>query len=148
MFFRTRNIFQVEFAVVASDLATSLIGRINHFKAFVKKESAIKNQVETVVTIIGGCHGNSEGNSGFINPDYLDSELAKRYQESIDDKQWETEETNKMTFKFIDIKDYHVCENKASCPNPYKCPNVNANNYKSYDEQSRKLVEKLEESMM
>ena len=66
MFFRTRNIFQVEFAVVASDLATSLIGRINHFQEFVKKESAIKNQVETVVTIIGGCHGNSEGNSGFI----------------------------------------------------------------------------------
>ena len=140
MFFRTRNIFQVEFAVVASDIETTITGRIKDFKDFVKKESAIKNKAETVVTIIGGCHGNSKGNSGFTDPKLLDSKQAKKYKRSIKEGDWKTKETNKMTFTFIDIKDYHF----SFSANPSKCPSVNACNYKSYDEQSRKLVEELE----
>ena len=104
------NIFETEFAVLMSHAITQAPGNLDELKRYLTKH--FKNDPSTVVTLIGGSHGRTDGISAFTEVKEKDAGLMQGYVWVID-RLKEDANTDKITFNLLDIVHFH-CEHECN----------------------------------
>ena len=126
-----------EFAVLVNNSLANHEGNYQKVKDLFDKHSM--NNDHTVLTIIGGSHGNASGMSAFSAPDgqisqFLDSRILPGYEKLVRELK-ENPRTSEVTIHLLDIMHFHChheCniseENNTSNICNFHCQSGNQNN--------------------